>query len=281
MSTAVFPQTVFTSHRPFNHYGADDMQYGDLSESALKNEFRLAHISDVVDPFTLTRVLPFSTPQNRFAGVYGAHHGQPMTREKAAQLLFEEMQVKCWPYSMVGPYRHLINRMLEHMMKGTGSPFSHVLLDQAYREKVINNAPDDNTLSAIKKTLSENIDFYRKTLGNDTIKNVREAITRTRLPKFDSLFLDKINGMGITIHDINSTKIEICSFNITDKGWSARIKFTGQDHFGLDKEDINKNTFHQFQFFRIWFILQRYDKFGFRPFMTNMSTIVDLEGVNK
>ena len=134
MSIAVFPQTVFTSHRPFNHYGADDMQYGDLSENALKQQFRLTHISDVVDPFTLTRVLPFSTPQNRFAGVYGAHLGQPLTREKAAQLMFEEMQVKCWPYSMVGPYRHLIHRMLEHMMKGTGSPFSHVLLDQAYRE---------------------------------------------------------------------------------------------------------------------------------------------------
>ncbi|NIF22909.1 DUF3289 family protein [Candidatus Pantoea multigeneris] len=275
MSIAVFPQTVFTSHRPFNHYGADDMQYGDLSESALKNEFRLTHISDVVDPFTLTRVLPFSTPQNRFAGVYGAHHGQPLTREKAAQLLFEEMQVKCWPYSMVGPYRHLINRMLEHMMKGTGSPFSHVLLDQAYREKILKS---NEALINIKKALNDNIDFQNKFYPANKIPEITSYIKKGILPKFNSLFLDKINGLGITIHDVNSTKIEIIQLDIRDKNWSAKIKFTGQDHFGLDLEDIKKERFRQFQFFKIWFILQRYDRFGFRPFMTNMSASVDIQG---
>ena len=274
MSIAVFPQTVFTSHRPFNHYGADDMQYGDLSESALKNEFRLTHISDVVDPFTLTRVLPFSTPQNRFAGVYGAHHGQPMTREKAAQLLFEEMQVKCWPYSMVGPYRHLINRMLEHMMKGTGSPLSHVLLDQAYREKVSSG----QTFLKIQSSITE-IMTQKRSIAQTDISRLRADILTTKLPKFDSLFHDKINGMGITIHDVNSTKIEILDVDVSPKNWKVIVKFSGQDHFGLDKDDITKTRFKQFQFFRIWFILQRYGKFGFRPFMNNMSTSINIEGV--
>ncbi|WP_026042504.1 DUF3289 family protein [Pantoea sp. A4] len=278
MSIAVFPQTVFTSHRPFNHYGADDMQYGDLSESALKNEFRLTHISDVVDPFTLTRVLPFSTPQNRFAGVYGAHHGQPLTREKAAQLLFEEMQVKCWPYSMVGPYRHLINRMLEHMMKGTGSPFSHVLLDQAYREKILGNDPRVNTLLVLKKAISQNINFEKNHLEQNKIINIRKEISDSYLPRFNSLFLDKINGLGITVHDINSTKIEITKLHVANGRWWAETKFIGQDHFGLDCDDIKKPLFNQFQFFKIWFVLQRFDKFGFRPFMTNMQAIITLEG---
>lgn len=56
------------------------------------------------------------------------------------------------------------------------------------------------------------------------------------------------------------------------------MKFTGQDHFGLDTNDIFKKKFNQFQFFRIWFVLQRHDKFGFRPFLTNMDAVIDIEG---
>ncbi|MCG8710962.1 DUF3289 family protein [Brenneria sp. 4F2] len=61
-------------------------------------------------------------------------------------------------------------------------------------------------------------------------------------------------------------------------GWKASIRFTGQDHFGLDVGDIRKQKLNQFQFFKIWFILQRFDKFGFRPFLTNMETVIDIEG---
>lgn len=32
------------------------------------------------------------------------------------------------------------------------------------------------------------------------------------------------------------------------------------------------------QFFIIGFVLQRYRKFGFRPFFTNMEAIIDIEG---
>ncbi|AML58575.1 hypothetical protein AXX16_2878 [Serratia rubidaea] len=52
----------------------------------------------------------------------------------------------------------------------------------------------------------------------------------------------------------------------------------GQDHFGLDVSDIRKKKFSQFQFFRIWFILQRFNRFGFRPFLTNMEAVIDIEG---
>ncbi|MDH2692721.1 DUF3289 family protein, partial [Escherichia coli] len=41
---------------------------------------------------------------------------------------------------------------------------------------------------------------------------------------------------------------------------------------------IHKHKFRQFQFFTIWFTLQRYDKFGFRPFLTNMDAVIDIEG---
>lgn len=35
---------------------------------------------------------------------------------------------------------------------------------------------------------------------------------------------------------------------------------------------------HQFRFFRIWFVLQRYEKTAIRPFMTNMAAEIVISG---
>lgn len=35
---------------------------------------------------------------------------------------------------------------------------------------------------------------------------------------------------------------------------------------------------YKFHFFRIWFMLQRYNLFSFRPFMTNMEATVEITG---
>lgn len=56
------------------------------------------------------------------------------------------------------------------------------------------------------------------------------------------------------------------------------VHYKVQDHFGLDDDDIMKNKFSQFRFFRIWFILQRYNLFGFKPFITNIETDIEIVG---
>ncbi|EOC1300701.1 DUF3289 family protein [Cronobacter dublinensis] len=37
----------------------------------------------------------------------------------------------------------------------------------------------------------------------------------------------------------------------------------------------------QFQFFKAWFILQRYERFAYRPFFTDMQATVTLEGSSR
>jgi len=56
------------------------------------------------------------------------------------------------------------------------------------------------------------------------------------------------------------------------------VHYKVQDHFGLDNGDISKFKFNSFRFFRIWFLLQRYDQFGFNPFMTNIETTMEIIG---
>lgn len=68
------------------------------------------------------------------------------------------------------------------------------------------------------------------------------------------------------------------NMDVGEANWHATVRFQGQDHFGLDVEDIKKKMFNQFQFFRAWFVLQRYTRFAFRPFLTNMEAIVDIKG---
>lgn len=258
MNNTVFPASVFTTQRRFNDFSSDDMRYGDISESRLKREFGLVNISNVVDPYTLTRLTTFDNPQSRFAGAYGSiHHGAKLSIQQCAQLLFEEMQTTSLPYSFIGPYKHLINQMLRHFQLSRGSEFSDPLLNTAYRDKLYSDYASKKTTSVMQETIGLFIDYTSKGFHHERLDNLASAIKLSVLPKFDALILDKINGMGITIHDVHATKIEILRLDVNDYGWEASVRFTAQDHFGLDISDIRNTKFNQFQFFKIWFVLQR------------------------
>lgn len=279
MSNAVFPATVFTTQRRFNDYSSDDMRYGDIPEERLKREFGLVNISNVVDPYTLTRLTAFDTPQSRFAGAYnGIHRGGKLSVEQCAQLLFEEMQVTSLPYSFIGPHRYLINQMLRHFQLSRGSAFYNAQLNLAYRDKLHSDYDARKTTSIMRETIGLFIDYNSMGFPQEKLEQLTSSIKLSILPKFDSMLLDKINGMGITVHDVHATKIEIIRLNVNSAGWRASIKFSGQDHFGLDARDIGNQKSSQFQFFKIWFVLQHFDRFGFRPFLTNMEAVIDIEG---
>ena len=84
--------------------------------------------------------------------------------------------------------------------------------------------------------------------------------------------------MGITVHDTGATHITIKSMNTDNNRFRAVVHYKIQDHFGLDDEDILNTKYSQFHLFRIWFVLQRYIKFGFKPFMTNMEATIEITG---
>ncbi|KMV32656.1 DUF3289 family protein [Franconibacter pulveris] len=277
MVMATFPLTIYQTRRGFNDVGADDMRYGDISQEQLIKRFRLTAISNVIDPYTLTRLTPFNTPQSRFAGVYGKRNCGQLSVHECARLLFEELQATSLPFAFYGPYRQLINQMLTHLYRSTGAPWRDARLDLAYRNQILSDNSKNSTRIAIKQVIDTYIDYQQKGYPGDKAFAFAEAIRDKILPKFDS-FIDKINGMGVCVHDVHATQIKVLSLKVEEKRWRAKILFQGQDHFGLGIEDIQKRKFMQLQFFRIWFILQRFNRFGFRPFLTNMEAVIDLEG---
>ncbi|MGV7092164.1 DUF3289 family protein [Siccibacter turicensis] len=51
-----------------------------------------------------------------------------------------------------------------------------------------------------------------------------------------------------------------------------------QDRFGLDDNDVLNPVYREFRIFRLWFALQRWNKYGYRPFITEVNATVEISG---
>ncbi|MBT0725916.1 DUF3289 family protein [Rosenbergiella australiborealis] len=278
MAALQFPYTLFQTRNRMDDYGAKDMRCGDLTEAQLTSHYGLVDVSTRANPYTFTKITPFNQPQSMFYGSRG--EGEKITRQQCVAMLFDEFRDLSRLFSVYGPYRHLIEKMITHMQYGNGKPFRDMLLNSALEAHILNDKTENSTLSKIKNALIENIDWVNKYYPEKETDELRKAILSGKLPKFDR-FQDNFNGMGITVHDTWATHITLKSLHIDNDRYRAVVNYKMQDHFGLDSDDILKIKFRQFHFFRIWFVLQRYNQFGFKPFMTDMDAIVEIIGDRK
>lgn len=96
-------------------------------------------------------------------------------------------------------------------------------------------------------------------------------------------FFDNLNGIGITIHQVYATKIELINyFCDTDKRyWTGTFRYTLYDHFGLDWVDILKHGEDNIppqggDGFKAWYLLQRYRKT--KPFIVELKKDIFCNG---
>jgi len=275
MAALPLPCTLFTTQNRMDDHHAKDMQCGDLTAEQLKTRFRLAHVSGRVNPFTLTKF----TTSNRPPSMYSSSHGasEKISRQECARILFDEFRDLSRTFSIYGPYRHLIGQMITHMQNGNGAAFTSSYLDAALKEHILRDNTENSTRKLLEKAFNLFIDWENKCYPADKKDELRKAILEGKLPKFDR-FQDNFNGMGITVHDTWATHITLKLLQIDYDRYRAVVHYKVQDHFGLDNADIFNIKFKDFIFFRIWFVLQRYDKFGFKPFMTNMEATIEITG---
>ncbi|YCI30347.1 DUF3289 family protein [Erwinia sp. PK3-005] len=247
--TLKLPCLLFATQHAMDDYGAPDMLYGDLSSEVLRQQYHLRDISARIDPFT-----------------------HP-SREESARILFDEFRDLSDMFSFYGDYKSLARMMITHMQYGNGAVFSHPLLDQAMAEH--------SSMKQVIDQLSESLTQYVLLSKQNEIQiksdEIIKEINKIRLPRFND-FLDRFNSLGITVHDTWATHIFLESFKVKGTRYSAQIRFRIQDHFGLDCNDISNNFYRQFRLFRIWFTLQRWEGFHFRPFITEIITNIEVEG---
>ena len=277
MTALTFPCTVFATQRKMDDRAAADMQYGDLTASELQQRYFLTDVSEKIDPYTGIRLTPFNVPQSRFYIPHTIKNAGACSPAACAALLFDEMRSLSWPFSVYSPYRQLINKMIDHMQHANGAPFSDAALDMALKNQILEDNSDSSSLKAIRETINRHVDYAKRMYPKKHFSRFNNNIQDMVLPKFVRQE-DNFNGLGITIHDIYAVQIKILSLDFKQSSWIAKVQYLAQDHFGLDDNDIMKGKFHQFRFFRIWFILQRYEKFGFKPFFNDLSATINICG---
>ncbi|KFD21885.1 hypothetical protein GTPT_0597 [Tatumella ptyseos ATCC 33301] len=271
------PCTLFRTQKRIDDYSAGDMRCGELTEAQLRTCYGLDYISDQADPWTLTRRSSMDRPQSMFCcNLRG--QGKKITRQQCAAILFDEFRFLSRQFSFYGPYRHLIEKMITHMQTGNGTPFRDMALDRALKEQITrDNSRENSTRLLLEEGFKKYIEWDKKYYPAEGKQNLVDSILYGKLPKFIN-FRDNFNGMGITAHDTWATHITIKSLHIDDARFRAVIHYKVQDHFGLDSDDILKKQYNQFYLFRIWFVLQRSNLFGFKPFMTNMEATIEING---
>ncbi|UDQ80516.1 DUF3289 family protein [Erwinia rhapontici] len=277
MTALQWPCTLFKTQKRMDDYNAPDMQYGDLTQEQLKKNFLLTTVSERVDPYALKKITAFNRPQSMFAGSRRETDGETISRSECARIMFDEFRSLSHTFSIYGPYRHLIGNMITHMQNANGAAFTSMSLDAALKDHIYRDKTENSTLLRIKNVIEKNINWDKKSCPEHIRKELKDTIIDGKLPKFDRT-QDIFNGMSITVHDTWATQITLKSLQIDNDRYHAVLHYKVQDHFGLDTLDISKSRFKQFHFFRLWFVLQRYNKFGFKPFMTNMEATVDLVG---
>lgn len=277
MSALTFPCRIFETRNRMDDYHSSDMYYGDMTEKQLK-AMHLTEVSASINPYTMTRIAKPS-----FATAYGysiAAREEKISKEECARVLFDELRSLSGSFALYGNYKQLIIKLINHMQYSNGAVFYSPSLNSALRNKINHDTSTSNTLSLIRNELIDNIDWEKKIYPANKKEMLSKAIQRGRLPKFDS-FKDNFNGMGIAVHDTWATHITMRSLQITDNSFQATIHYKVQDHFGLDDIDIINPKFRNIRFFRIWFVLQRYNQLGFKPFMTDMEATVNITGARK
>lgn len=249
------PARIYTTKNQMDDMHAPDMHCKDRTETVLREFYRLTDVSARCNPYTMA------------------------DRKRSAAILFDELRDLTDAFSHRGPYQDLMRKLISHMQGNSGTKFSDPLLDRAMSER-IDLTTETETLEEIKATLVKFIDWESGCYPLHRKDEFTVAIRRTTLPKFKSV-ADFTNGLGITMHDIWATHITLQSLTVSGNRFSAQVHFRSQDHFGLDDTDVRDWIYGNFRMFRIWFVLQRWVEYGYRPFITEMNVTKTIEGSRK
>ncbi|MFI8416154.1 PAAR domain-containing protein [Serratia sp. NPDC078593] len=282
------PALIYQTKNRMDDYQAKDMHHGDLDILTLRNRFRIDvdNVSTKVNPYTLTakaplNPYPFLSPYER--AMLPDEPVRRVSKEESAGLMFDEFRELAKVYSFHGPYKNIITEMITHMQENSGTPYSSPLLDRALKEQILGDQSEQSSLLKIKRVLKTAINYEygfipldKKDKLFDERGNFKD-LSGAVLPKFDRL-IDKTNGLVITVHDTWSTHITLESLEVEGESFRAKVHYRIQDHFGLDDYDVLNPLYREFRIFRLWFTLQRWDEYGYRPFISEMNATVEISG---
>lgn len=275
------PALIYQTQNQMDDYQAKDMHHGDMNVLALRNGVHIDvdNVSARVNPWTLKL-----KPEPATGTLYSPYAMQeleqqmpPVSRDESARIMFDEFRELAKLYSFHGPYKNIITEMIDHMQDNSGTPYSSPLLDKALKEQILNDRSDKSSLLKIKSAMHDAVSYEYGFIPLEHKSVFEREIRGSILPKFDRQ-IDKTNGLVITVHDTWATHITLESLEVEGDSYRAKVHYRIQDHFGLDDADVLNPVYREFRIFRLWFALQRWDLFGYKPFITEMNATVEING---
>ncbi|WP_312315197.1 PAAR domain-containing protein [Atlantibacter sp.] len=275
------PVLIYQTKNQMDDYQAKDMHHGDMDVLALRNNVHIDvdNVSVRVNPWTL-KLKPEPNPATLYSPYAMQDLEQKMpsvSRDESARIMFDEFRELAKLYSFHSPYKNIITEMIDHMQENSGTPYSSPLLDSALKEQILNDDSENSSLLRIERSLKTVVNYEYGFVPLNKEGSLGEAIKGGILPKFDRK-VDNINGLVITVHDTWATHITLESLVVEGDSYRAKVHYRIQDHFGLDDADVLNPVYREFRIFRLWFALQRWDLYGYKPFITEMNATVEISG---
>lgn len=236
---------VYQTKRKMDDYEADDLQHGD---------------------FTATQIMKL-----------GALYSFAITSNEMllpASVHFTNMRATTSIVSFMGKYSGIIGELIDRFEENSGATYTSELLTEAMQNHRTTKAFHAEIQRTIQSLLSQHDMMPANTRSTVTNK----VNTSVSLPKFDDA-IDRLNGLGIAVHDIYAARVELTELEFKGREYRGKLVYKIQDHFGLDVPDVNGGKWFEFiSIFRSWFLLQRYEKYNFKPFITEMNFTMDIKG---
>lgn len=242
-----YPVEIFHTRNSLNDKNADDLKSGDLSYDEI---------------IKLGQIKNFAISQNEMLYPPYAHFA----------VLRAGAFIVAW-----GEYAPIITKMIDHFEQSSGSLFTDPLLDKALKTHARTARFNSKVSELISNHLSNQLSVTPEI--KDQISSVlRDPVKGVSLPKFAD-DTDAINGLGIAVHDVHALKVDLVDLEYKGNQFRGTLRYKAQDHFGLDKADVNGGKLFEFAPpFRSWFLLQRYEKYAFKPFINEMNFDLKIEG---
>ncbi|MFK7767234.1 MAG: DUF3289 family protein [Mariniblastus sp.] len=232
------PKLIIKSNRDrgFNYDGspAADLMFGDFNEAQIRNLGKMFKMDDLM---------------------FDLDSGNE-------QILWDKFQGMSTDIFAVGDLETNIIAMIAHFRGNTGSDYSNPILTQAAR----NHELSQKFEGEVRQSMLSAIQKYK----GDPSQIQAGDVTRKTGIRFSSKTDTFAGGLTIAVNDVWAWKVEIVDYSLDGADFKGTYRVTLFDHFGLDQPDVDKK-YGYLAGFRAWFILQHYDRFAYRPFVSVMT----------
>ena len=235
VSNISLPLEIYHTKRMFDDYSVDDLQSADLS---MKEILKLGSIYN------------FALNIHEFAYPASWHFKVLRTASEATS----------W-----GEYSSIVRGMLDRFEENSGEKYTNLLLNKAMSE----HSTTLNFTKDIYSVVKDNVASGDVIISNLEAKVKNHLNELSVLPKFNDF--DWLNGLGAAVHDVYAVKVILIKLEFKGEEIRGTLSYLIQDHFGLDRPDIDGSKGFEFLApYRSWFLLQRYKDYGYKPFITEM-----------